>query len=952
MTRDEHIRSELERLFREWSIRTAPIGALIFLLISPLDFASVPELARRFLAYRVATAAGLLLIWQALSRARSPQALRAWILTGVMLGAGAVEIMILSYRSYQPAYGDGMILLAVTVLGFIPASAGFHALMSGIIYLIFLVPLLLWGEAVPPRIFFTQNYLFLAILTATIFTRQMHRVSLKREIGLAFDLVVKERELESQVAERTAALVAAVNEWRAAFDSTDDLMLMIDSEGRVVKVNLAAALFSRKDPHTLVDAPAGTLLLQSALDGALTALETMQRSGKRAAVEFRHDPSGRWFLATAEPIPKGRAQAGGAVLSLRDVSGIKAMERAMAKARDDWEETFDSILEGITIHDADCFVLRANAAARRMLGIGAAPLENRRCFELYHGLKAPIGGCPSRESSRTGTSTTVDIHEPFLGRYLEIEALPRADGGIIHVVHDISERKLAIDELTRAAERLQGILERAPFGVFIVNEEFRVEFANPAMAAISGYPREQFVGIFLGGFPGGFDLGMAPHVQGALEGVPFRIGPAEYHRRGGQRVVGRFTGIPIDEDGQRKALVFVEDVTSLTTAEEERLHLNALLLQAQKMESIGTLASGIAHDFNNILLAVIGLTDAALERLPADHMARPELEEVIGAAERGSELVQQLLAFSSKQDLRVRPFDLRRLVEDIRSMIVHVIPKTIAVDVHGADDLPPVVADPVQISQVLMNLTVNSRDAMPDGGNFSIGTAAVSIAVDDPAHPGVVPGSYVLLTVRDTGVGMSAEVRSRIFDPFFTTKQPGQGTGLGLATVYGIVSQHGGAVRVESEPGAGTTFFIYLPAVPGAGTTDGPPMPGGAETILIVEADALARKIIGHTLIALGYKVLEAHDGEEALRLLEREGAQPDLLLCDVILPGIGARQVAGVARARVAGTLIVFMSGHPESQLAQSGLLGTGDILVAKSLGPEGIARRLRDVLDRRVLQ
>lgn len=951
MTRDDHVRSELEKTLREWSVRTAPIGAIIFLLISPLDFVSVPTLALRFLAYRLAVAAALLLVWRQAATVRSPRALRAWILTGVGCAAITVEVIILDSGSYESAYGDGMILLAVTALGFIPASAGFHLLMAGTIYGIFLVPLLLWGTSIAPRLFFTQNYLFLAILAVTIFMRKMHRTALIRGIGLAYDLTAKDHQLEDQVEERTAALVNASNEWRAAFDSTDDLMLMIDSAGLVVKANLATALFSGRDPRNLVDVRADALLTSAGIAGARAALTIVQRTGTRSALEIRHASSGRWFLATAEPIPQGRARAGGAVLTLRDISAIKSMEQAVLEARDDWEETFNSIREGITIHDANFVVLRSNSAARRLLGCTDAALVGTKCFERFHGRETPIGGCPGCDTLRTGTPVTVTFHEPHLDRYLEITTLPRAGGGITHVVNDISERKQAMDELSRAAARLQGILGHAPFGVFIVNEQFRVEFANPAMIAISGDPLEQFVGAVLGGSPGFAELDMARHVQGALEGASFRLGPAEYHCRAGRRVIAQFTGIPVDEGGQRKAVVFVEDLTSLASAEEERHRLNALLLQAQKMQSIGTLASGIAHDFNNILLAVIGMTDAAAEQLPADHMARPELEAVIGAAERGSELVQQLLAFSRKQELRMRPVDLRLLVEETRAMLVHVIPRTIAITAQDCGDVPPVIADPVQIGQVLMNLAVNARDAMPEGGTLSIETGTAGVIDNDPAHPGVTPGGYVLLTVRDTGTGMSPEVRERIFDPFFTTKQPGQGTGLGLATVYGIVSQHGGAVRVESEPGAGTTFFVYLPAIPGAKTVEAPPVPRGSETILLVEDDPLARQVLGHRLVESGYRVLEAADGEAALRLLEGRSARPDLLLCDVMLPDISARQIAGVARARIAGVRVVFMSGHPESQLAQRGLLEPGDVLLSKGLGPEEITRRMREVLDRAML-
>ena len=588
------------------------------------------------------------------------------------------------------------------------------------------------------------------------------------------------------------------------------------------------------------------------------------------------------------------------MLTLRDISALKAMEQALREVRDDWQETFDSIEEGITIHDADFRVLRANAAARRLLGCGDGPLGESRCFELFHGLEAPIGGCPSCESLRTRLPTTIDLHEPHLGRYLEITTLPRRGGGITHVVHDVSERKLAMDELSHAAARLQGILGHAPFGIFIVNDEMRVEFANPAMAEISGYPREQFVGTFLGGFPGCLELGMATQVQGALDGVPFTLGPAPYHCRDGRQVIGRFTGIPIEEESRRKALVFVEDLTSLALAEEERHRLHALLQQAQKMESIGTLASGIAHDFNNILLAVIGLTDAAAEQLPAGHPARAQLEDVVAAAERGSDLVQQLLAFGRKQELRMRPVDLRRLVAETRGMLAHVLPKAVAVECVAEGATPPVVADPAQIGQVLMNLAVNARDAMPGGGTLSLATGTAVVEEGDPAHPGVPAGRYALISVRDTGAGMGPEVLPRIFDPFFTTKDPGQGTGLGLATVYGIVSQHGGAVRVESEPGVGSTFFVYLPAAPGAAPAAAAPRAGRQR-----EASCSSRTTRWPARSSGGASSTSAtassppSTGRRRCGCSRPAAPRPDLLLCDVVLPGIGARQVAAAARAR-----------------------------------------------------
>ena len=267
MTRAQQIQDELERLFRQWSVRAVPIGAVIFLLVAPLDFISVPELAGRFLSYRLAAAGGLLLLWYPVSQTRSPLALRAWILAGVVLGAVTIEVMILSQGGRHSEYSFGMILLAVTVLGLIPASVGFHVTISAAIYATFLVPLLLWGEAVPFRVFFTQNYLFVAILAVTVYMRHLHRTSLTREIGLAFDLQAKERDLETQVDERTDALVRAAAEWRATFDSVGDGILMIDRAG------LTPDLSSDHPDTPPSGAPAGSL---GAIIGAYKSTTTQR----------------------------------------------------------------------------------------------------------------------------------------------------------------------------------------------------------------------------------------------------------------------------------------------------------------------------------------------------------------------------------------------------------------------------------------------------------------------------------------------------------------------------------------------------------------------------------------------------------------------------------------------------------------------------------------------------
>jgi signal transduction histidine kinase len=388
------------------------------------------------------------------------------------------------------------------------------------------------------------------------------------------------------------------------------------------------------------------------------------------------------------------------------------------------------------------------------------------------------------------------------------------------------------------------------------------------------------------------------------------------------------------------------DMTLHRQAEEERAQLARSLLQAQKMESIGTLASGIAHDFNNILLATIGFSDAAAEKLPPGHPARAELEAVVTASERGADLVRQILAFGRQQDLQMRSVDLNELVEATRHLLSRILPRNIVTEVLLGNRIPSVLADPIQIEQVLMNLAVNARDAMAGGGTLTISTEPVGMTdLSITAPLGLTPGLYALLRVRDTGTGIPPEIRERIFEPFFTTKAEGKGTGLGLSTVYGIVAQHGGTIGVDSDGAHGTVFTIWLPAF--EGTEADAPLPRGEETVLLVEDEAPTRRVIARTLENLGYTVLEAAGEEESVRLLAAHAGEIRLVLCDMLLVGAYGRDVVARLRERDRELKVLFVSGHTREYLEQRGLLAAADSLVGKASGQGGIARAVRAVLD-----
>jgi two-component system, cell cycle sensor histidine kinase and response regulator CckA len=398
----------------------------------------------------------------------------------------------------------------------------------------------------------------------------------------------------------------------------------------------------------------------------------------------------------------------------------------------------------------------------------------------------------------------------------------------------------------------------------------------------------------------------------------------------------------------------------------EQAALEARLLQAQKMEAIGNLAGGVAHDFNNVLTVIRSFSELAVRATPAADARREDLEEIRRAADRGAALVRQLLAFSRRQMLQPQLLGLGQVVAGVEGMLRSLIGEDVRLVTRLGDAPRLVHADRVQMEQVLLNLAVNARDAMPRGGTLTIETEA--------APPDVV------LRVRDTGHGMTPEVRARVFEPFFTTKPPGRGTGLGLSTVYGIVEQSGGSIAVDSEPGRGTTFTIHLPAAPGGGGAGDAPataLPAAAgsahltppsvpvfsrdgaaagaaaagrgprPTVMLVEDDAAVRALAHRVLREGGFQVLEAGSGDEALRLCAAHGPSVDLLLTDVVMPGMSGRELAERAAALLPRARVLYMSGYTDDEILRRGLRDDSAELIEKPFTPQGLLGKVREVLN-----
>jgi len=511
---------------------------------------------------------------------------------------------------------------------------------------------------------------------------------------------------------------------------------------------------------------------------------------------------------------------------------------------------------------------------------------------------------------------------------------------------EIDQRQDAEEALIGSERRYRSLFDENLSGSFLCKPDGELLACNPAFARIFGFatPADALQHNFLSLFPSPADAGRQMELlrgQGRLGNVELEMRRCDgkpVHVRGS--LAGSFEGQELVE-----VRGYLFDTTEQRSLEEQ-------LRQSQKMEAVGRLAGGVAHDFNNLLTVILGFGEMLLSRTAADDPSRSDLEEICRAGERAAALTKQLLAFSRRQVLQPTVLDLNEVLRNMTIMLGRLIGENIHLVTRLAPALGHVRADASQIEQVILNLVVNARDAMPKGGKLVLETRDQDL--DDSFTSAAValrPGPHVLLTVADSGVGMDAETQSHLFEPFFTTKEKGKGTGLGLATVYGIVTQSGGYIDVSSEPGRGTSFRIFLPRVEAPTGTDpvpsaGPPKTRGSETILLVEDEDVVRRLARRALEAAGYDVLESGDGAGALQLLTATDRTVSLVLTDVVMPGLSGPEVAARAARLKPGIRILFMSGYTDVDMSGAHLLGSG--LLHKPFTAAALTERVRSELDR----
>jgi PAS domain S-box-containing protein len=620
------------------------------------------------------------------------------------------------------------------------------------------------------------------------------------------------------------------------------------------------------------------------------------------------------------------------------------------------QTVISSIGDAVMVTDSAGAITFLNPVAEQLTGWPAAEALHRPISQVFRTMdedaRVPVAN-PALTVLRTGEPAALANHTVLLtkdGREIPIDdsAAPVGAGargaltGVVLVFRDVTGRRMAQRALEESERQYRLLFDSNPQPMWVYDLETLAFLAvNQAAIQEYGYTREEFLAMTIR------DIRPAEDVPRLLANVRVSTGlhtdgPWRHRRKDGSLVVVEVAAHPLRFGAREARLVMVYDIT-------ERARLEEQFLQAQRLESVGRLAGGVAHDFNNLLAVINGYADLLAQDMPAGSSESSILSEIRGAGERASALTQQLLAFSRKQLVQPAVLNLNQIVRDVEKMLRRLIGENIELVIRADEQLGNIKADAGHLQQILMNLAVNARDAMPRGGRLLIDTANVELDSHyENSHNGAHSGPHVLLAVSDNGMGMPPEVREHIFEPFFTTKPTGTGTGLGLATVYGMVKQIGGWIWVYSEPGQGSVFKIYLPRTDAEVPQPRPEIQRdlrGTETILVVEDQDEVRHMTATALGRYGYTVLTAASGEEAQRLVAGHPGVIHLLLTDVIMPGITGRELAERLSAERPGMAVVYMSGYSDPAVV-GGVLDPGVPLLAKPFTPSQLARKIRDAL------
>jgi len=777
------------------------------------------------------------------------------------------------------------------------------------------------------------------------------------QLPVALSRALIDKTHREEAARLQEQIAYAKRDWELTFDSVPDPVMLVNEECSIQRANRALVELVGLELSQIIGKHCYEVLHR--LDKPREDCPALRflKTGTEARGDLEEPWLGKIFDLTTSPLRDSSGALKGSVIVLRDITEHRRVEELLQEGRKELQTIIDSVPALVFYKDKTNRLVRVNRPFSEAMGMPKKEMENRICSELWPETAEGywLDDREVIESGRPKRNIIETIKTARETRWLQTDKIPYLDEGgnvvgIIGFSVDITERKRAEEALRESEEHFRRFIENVPVGVYRTTPDGRVLMANSALLRMLGYDSWQELASrnlegdsFEAGYPRSAFREQIER-EGEVGGLE-----AAWKRRDGSVVFVRESARTFRTDAGRVLYYdgIVEDVT-------ERRRLEEQLRQAQKMEAVGRLAGGVAHDFNNLLTVIIGYSDLLLEKLSAGDGMRPPVEEIKKAADRAASLTRQLLAFSRKQMLQPQLLDLNRLLTNVDEMLRRMIGEDIELVTHLPSGLGRVKADPGQIEQVIMNLAVNARDAMPQGGQLTL--EAANVELDSSyvsSHESVLPGHYVMIAMSDTGIGMDAETQAHIFEPFFTTKGQGKGTGLGLAMTYGIVRQSEGHIWVYSEPGKGTTFKVYLPRIDQAveviAPTNAPvdKLSLGCETILLVEDEEAVCSLVRGVLESRGYDVLEAKGAYDALEIGGRHKKHIHLLLTDVVMPQVSGRELAEHLAPLHPETKVLYMSGYADHAVVHHGLLEPGTVFLQKPFTPDALARKVREVLD-----
>lgn len=733
---------------------------------------------------------------------------------------------------------------------------------------------------------------------------------------------------------------------RRLFEGVAHAISVFDREGRIVMMNQVAAGYLGIPPQELVGQRLDAYLPEFAieLDGYIhRVLSTSEPVEFEERLKFHDDA--HWFYSIIQPLVSDSGADDWALISSYEITRRKLVEEHARAQENRYKALVESTSAILWEANPETFQFTyVNQQAEAVSGFPVRQWIEDPDFWQNH----------LHPEDRTWAVEYCAAHIGQCESHSFEYRMRHADGGIVwlrDVVNVLSEGGRPIKlvgvmiDITREKseeERFQAAFESIPVGCMVVEESGAIRLANPAAGEMFGYPPGEILRRYI--------CDLIPSLDRGRQAIEVLVGRGDSEEISGIRKDGESFPVRLaaGEMHHGDVRTFVCSVTDLSHVK----NLEAQLAQSQRMEAVGQLAGGIAHDFNNLLHVINGFVEIVRDTLPANEPVQTELEQIALAGERAAALTSQLLAFSRRQVMDPDSIDLNATVRQMVSMLERVIGEHIKLDVLTSSRLATVHADRGMIEQVLMNLCVNARDAMPDGGVLSIETENVVVNEDySKDHLWAKPGRYVLITVTDTGCGMDEETVARVFEPFFTTKPVHGGTGLGLSTVYGIVKQHNGMINVYSEPGTGTTFKIYLPQAErlavDVGTKITGPVPAGTETVLVVEDDAAVRKLTRRILEGAGYTVFEADNGRKAVQCFREHHQRIQLVLLDVVMPDMGGRAALDEMLKIDPGVKALFASGYSQNAIHTNFVLDQGLALLKKPYSRDELLRGIRYLLD-----